>query len=88
MVRVKLQEVFGLAHSPKIAGGRVPLVFDLLSPAMRTVQITRNLDEFWDGSYFLVRKDMRGRYPKHNWPEDPRTEPPSRSSIKKPPKKA
>ncbi len=87
MVRVKLQEVFGLAHSPKIAGGRVPLVFDLLSPAMRTVQITRNLDEFWDGSYFLVRKDMRGRYPKHNWPEDPRTEPPSRSSIKKPPKK-
>ena len=85
MVRVKLQEVFGLAHSPKIAGGRVPLVFDLLSPAMRTVQITRNLDEFWDGSYFLVRKDMRGRYPKHNWPEDPRTEPPSRSSIKRPP---
>ena len=83
-VRVKLQEVFGLAHSPKIAGGRVPLVFDLLSPAMRTVQITRNLDEFWDGSYFLVRKDMRGRYPKHNWPEDPRSEPPSRSSIKKP----
>ncbi len=88
MVRVKLQEVFGLAHSPKIAGGRVPLVFDLLSPAMRTVQITRNLDEFWDGSYFLVRKDMRGRYPKHNWPEDPRTEPPSRSTIKKPPKKS
>lgn len=83
MVRVKLQEVFGLAHSPKIAGGRVPLVFDLLSPAMRTVQITRNLDEFWDGSYFLVRKDMRGRYPKHNWPEDPRREPPSRSSIKR-----
>jgi ATP-dependent helicase HrpB len=82
-VRVKLQEVFGLAHSPKIAGGRVPLVFDLLSPAMRTVQITRDLDEFWDGSYFLVRKDMRGRYPKHNWPEDPRTEPPSRSSIKR-----
>ncbi|MBR4254425.1 MAG: ATP-dependent helicase HrpB [Lentisphaeria bacterium] len=86
MVRVKLQEVFGLAHSPKIAGGRVPLVFDLLSPAMRTVQITRNLDDFWDGSYFLVRKDMRGRYPKHNWPEDPRTEPPSRSSIKRPKK--
>lgn len=84
MVRVKLQEVFGLAHSPKIAGGRVPLVFDLLSPAMRTVQITRNLNEFWDGSYLLVRKDMRGRYPKHNWPEDPRTEPPSRSSIKRP----
>ena len=82
MVRVKLQEVFGLAHSPKIAGGRVPLVFDLLSPAMRTVQITRDLDEFWDGSYFLVRTDMRGRYPKHNWPENPRQEPPSRSSIK------
>ena len=87
MVRVKLQEMFGLAHSPKLAGGRVPIVFDLLSPAMRTVQITRDLDEFWDGSYFLVRKDMRGRYPKHNWPEDPRSEPPSRSSVKRPPKR-
>ena len=87
IVRVKLQEMFGLAHSPKLAGGRVPIVFDLLSPAMRTVQITRDLDEFWDGSYFLVRKDMRGRYPKHNWPEDPRSEPPSRSSIKRPPKR-
>ena len=85
-VRVKLQEVFGLAHTPMLAGERVPLVFDLLSPAMRTVQVTRNLDEFWDGSYFLVRKDMRGRYPKHNWPENPRQEPPSRPSIKRPKK--
>ena len=85
-VRVKLQEVFGLAHTPMLADGRVPIVFDLLSPAMRTVQVTRNLDEFWDGSYFLVRKDMRGRYPKHNWPENPRQEPPSRSTIKRPKK--
>lgn len=85
VVRVKLQEVFGLVHTPKLAGGRVPLTFDLLSPAMRTVQITSDLDSFWDGSYFLVRKDMRGRYPKHNWPEDPRQEPPSRSTIRKRP---
>ena len=70
-VSVRLQELFGLKKTPSLAGGRVPLLMDILSPAMRTVQKTRDLESFWKESYFLVRKDMRGRYPKHDWPEDP-----------------
>lgn len=72
-VSVRLQELFGLKKTPVLAGGRVPLLMDILSPAMRTVQKTRDLESFWKESYFLVRKDMRGRYPKHDWPEDPTT---------------
>jgi ATP-dependent helicase HrpB len=68
---VKLQEVFGLDATPRIGGGRVPITFKLLSPAQRPVQVTRDLASFWRGSYADVRKDMRGRYPKHNWPENP-----------------
>ena len=71
IVSVRLQELFGLKKTPSLAGGRVPLLMDILSPAMRTVQKTRDLESFWNESYFLVRKDMRGRYPKHDWPEDP-----------------
>lgn len=71
VVSVRLQELFGLKKTPSLAGGRVPLLMDILSPAMRTVQKTRDLESFWKESYFLVRKDMRGRYPKHDWPEDP-----------------
>lgn len=67
---VKLQELFGMTATPLLAG-KVPLLLDILSPAMRTVQKTRDLISFWNESYFLVRKDMRGRYPKHDWPEDP-----------------
>ena len=70
-VSVRLQEIFGLKKAPQLAGGRVPLLMDILSPAMRTVQKTKDLESFWKESYFLVRKDMRGRYPKHDWPEDP-----------------
>ncbi len=70
---VRLQELFGMKNTPKLAGGKVPLLMDILSPAMRTVQKTANLESFWKESYFLVRKDMRGRYPKHDWPEDPAT---------------
>ena len=69
---VRLQELFGLKETPKLAGGKARLLMDILSPAMRTVQRTTDLQSFWDESYFLVRKDMRGRYPKHDWPEDPR----------------
>ncbi len=69
---VKLQELFGLQETPRIAGGRVAILMDILSPAMRTVQKTKDLKSFWDESYFLVRKEMRGRYPKHDWPENPR----------------
>lgn len=70
---VRLQECFGLMETPKVAGGRVPVVMTLLSPAQRPIQITKDLAGFWRGAYALVRKDMRGRYPKHYWPEDPLT---------------
>jgi ATP-dependent helicase HrpB len=70
-VSVRLQEVFGLDATPRIGAGRVPITFKLLSPAQRPVQVTRDLASFWRGSYADVRKDMRGRYPKHYWPENP-----------------
>jgi ATP-dependent helicase HrpB len=70
-VSVRLQEVFGLETTPRIGGGRVPVTFKLLSPAQRPVQVTRDLASFWRGAYADVRKDMRGRYPKHYWPENP-----------------
>lgn len=70
-VSVRLQEVFGLAATPRLGSGRVPVVFKLLSPAQRPVQVTRDLASFWRGAYAQVRKDLRGRYPKHYWPEDP-----------------
>jgi ATP-dependent helicase HrpB len=70
-VSVRLQEVFGLDATPRIGGGRVPITFKLLSPAQRPVQVTRDLASFWRGAYAEVRKDLRGRYPKHYWPENP-----------------
>jgi ATP-dependent helicase HrpB len=75
---VRLQEVFGLLATPTIAGGRVPVTMTLLSPAHRPVQVTRDLASFWSDAYFEVRKDLRGRYPKHHWPEDPLTATPTR----------
>ena len=78
VVAVRLQEVFGVLASPRLAGGRVPVTFKLLSPAQRPVQITRDLATFWQGSYADVRKDMRGRYPRHYWPEDPAVAAPTR----------
>lgn len=70
-VSVRLQEVFGLTATPRIGAGRVPVTFKLLSPAQRPVQVTRDLASFWRGAYTEVRKDLRGRYPKHYWPENP-----------------
>ena len=70
---VRLQECFGLMETPKVGGGKVPVVMRLLSPAQRPVQVTRDLANFWREGYPLVRKDLRGRYPKHYWPEDPFT---------------
>ncbi|MEO6079459.1 MAG: ATP-dependent helicase HrpB [Steroidobacteraceae bacterium] len=70
-IEVRMQEVFGLADTPRIAGGRVAVTLKLLSPARRPMQITRDLAGFWRGSYAEVRKDMRGRYPRHYWPENP-----------------
>ena len=83
LLPVRLQEVFGMTATPMLAGGRVPLVMNLLSPAMRTVQITSDLAHFWTDSYFLVRKEMRGRYPKHDWPENPLEAPPHRGSLRR-----
>jgi ATP-dependent helicase HrpB len=71
VLAVRLQELFGLAETPRIANGAVPLTLHLLSPARRPVQVTRDLGGFWRSSYFDVRKELRGRYPKHEWPEDP-----------------
>jgi ATP-dependent helicase HrpB len=71
VVAVKLQECFGLAESPRLLDGRVPLLFHLLSPARRPLAVTDDLTSFWSGPYAQVRSEMRGRYPKHPWPEDP-----------------
>ncbi len=78
VLAVRLQEMFGLADTPRIARGRVPLTLHLLSPAHRPVQVTRDLGGFWRSSYHDVRKDLRGRYPKHVWPENPLSESPTR----------
>ncbi|ACY83541.1 ATP-dependent RNA helicase HrpB [Edwardsiella piscicida] len=75
---VRLQEMFGERESPRIAQGRVALVLELLSPAQRPLQITRDLAGFWQGAYREVQKEMKGRYPKHVWPDDPANAQPTR----------
>jgi ATP-dependent helicase HrpB len=75
---VRVQELFGLDRHPAIAGGRVPLVIELLSPAHRPVQVTRDLPGFWRGSYAAVKAEMKGRYPRHPWPDDPLSAPATR----------
>jgi ATP-dependent RNA helicase HrpB len=82
-ISVRLQEVFGLDSTPRIGNGRIPVTFKLLSPAQRPVQVTRDLASFWRGSYADVRKDMRGRYPKHYWPENPLEAQPTRGVRRK-----
>jgi ATP-dependent helicase HrpB len=77
-VAVRVQELFGLDRHPAIAGGKVPLLIELLSPAHRPVQMTRDLPGFWRGSYAAVRAEMRGRYPKHPWPDHPLAAAPTR----------
>jgi ATP-dependent RNA helicase HrpB len=77
-IAVRLQELFGLNTHPSIAKGRIALVLELLSPAHRPVQVTRDLPGFWRGSYAAVRSDLRGRYPRHPWPEDPASAMPTR----------
>jgi ATP-dependent RNA helicase HrpB len=77
-IAVRLQELFGLSTHPSIAAGKVPLVLELLSPAQRPVQVTRDLPGFWRGSYSAVRSDLRGRYPRHPWPDDPANALPTR----------
>jgi ATP-dependent helicase HrpB len=81
---MRMQEVFGLAATPRIGGGAVPVTFKLLSPAHRPLQVTRDLASFWKNAYVDVRKDMRGRYPRHYWPENPLQAEPTRRAKPRP----
>jgi ATP-dependent helicase HrpB len=83
VLAVRIQELFGLAETPRIAGGRVPVVMHLLAPNMRPQQVTDDLKSFWNNTYQQVRKDLRARYPKHSWPEDPWNAPPQRRPGRK-----
>ncbi|MFB7631541.1 ATP-dependent helicase HrpB [Streptomyces sp. NPDC056149] len=81
VLAVKLQELFGLRESPRVAGGRVPVLVHLLSPAGRPAAVTADLASFWRDGYRAVRAELRGRYPKHPWPEDPSTAEPTRHTT-------
>ncbi len=83
VLAVKLQEMFGLADTPELAGGRVKVLLHLLSPARRPVQITRDLKGFWNSGYKEVKKELKGRYPKHPWPDDPWNAVPTRKTKAK-----
>lgn len=83
VVAVKLQECFGWAETPRLVGGRVPVLFHLLSPAARPLAVTDDLASFWSGPYAQVRAEMRGRYPKHPWPEDPWQAQPTRHTTRR-----
>jgi ATP-dependent helicase HrpB len=77
VLAVKLQELFGLADTPRVAGGRIPVTLHLLSPAGRPIQVTQDLQGFWERTYPEVKKELKGRYPKHPWPDDPWTATPT-----------
>ncbi|WP_019558930.1 ATP-dependent helicase HrpB [Thioalkalivibrio sp. ALE12] len=83
VLAVKLQELFGLDETPRVAGGRVALVLHLLSPARRPVQVTQDLASFWENGYPEVRRELKGRYPKHPWPEDPWNAPATRHTKRR-----
>jgi ATP-dependent helicase HrpB len=84
VVAVRLQEMFGCKDTPCVADGRVPLMMHLLSPARRPVQVTRDLASFWAHAYHDVKKELRGRYPKHHWPDDPLTALPTAKTKRRP----
>jgi ATP-dependent helicase HrpB len=83
VLAVRLQEMFGLTETPRVGQGAVPLTLHLLSPAGRPVQVTRDLAGFWRTSYFDVRKELKGRYPRHHWPDDPLQAEPTRRVRRK-----
>jgi ATP-dependent helicase HrpB len=80
---VKLQELFGLGESPRLGPRQEPITFALLSPGGRPVQTTRDLRSFWENTYPQVRKELRGRYPKHPWPDDPWTATPTHRTTRR-----
>jgi len=77
VLRIRVQELYGLSQHPALAGGRAPLTLELLSPAHRPIQVTRDLPGFWRGSWKDVKSEMKGRYPRHLWPDDPATAKPT-----------
>ncbi len=77
ILAVRLQEMFGCRDTPRLVDGKIPVMLHLLSPARRPVQITKDLSSFWKSAYLDVKKELRGRYPKHSWPDDPLTAPPT-----------
>ena len=83
VMAVKLQELFGLSDTPAIAAGRQRILIHLLSPAGRPMQVTRDLRSFWDTVYPEVKKELKGRYPRHPWPDDPWTANPTRFTTKR-----
>lgn len=85
VLAVRLQELFGCQDTPRVAGGKIPVMLHLLSPAKRPVQVTQDLAGFWRNTYHDVRKELRGRYPKHHWPDDPLTAPPTAKAKRRAP---
>lgn len=85
ILAVRLQELFGCQDTPRVAGGKVPVMLHLLSPAKRPVQVTKDLASFWANAYQEVRKELRGRYPKHSWPDNPLTAPPTAKAKRRAP---
>ena len=85
VLAVKLQELFGLADTPRVGGGRMPVTLHLLSPAGRPIQVTQDLRGFWERTYPEVKKELKGRYPKHPWPDDPWTATPTHRAKPRPP---
>jgi ATP-dependent helicase HrpB len=77
ILAVRLQEMFGCKDTPRLVDGKIPVLLHLLSPARRPVQVTKDLSSFWKSAYLEVKKELRGRYPKHSWPDDPLTAPPT-----------
>ena len=84
ILAVRLQELFGCKDTPRLVDGKIPVMLHLLSPAKRPVQVTRDLASFWANAYQEVRKELRGRYPKHSWPDDPLTAPPTAKAKRRP----
>ncbi len=84
VLAVRLQEMFGCTDTPRVLDGKVPVMLHLLSPARRPVQVTKDLASFWKSAYVEVKKELRGRYPKHHWPDDPLTAPPTAKAKRRP----
>ena len=82
-VSIRIQELFGTAETPRIVGGRVPLLIELLGPNRRPQQLTSDLASFWATTYSEVKKELKRRYPKHAWPDDPLSASPIRSGLKR-----